>query len=344
MLHYIYMPGTSVERTFFFVILGIMVIVILAIFWPFLSVLVLAAAFAVVLHPVYEWIHKHVTKKISWISSLITVVLFIGIVCTPVLYVATAAFGQIQTAYGSIVAMTDKSKVFESVSTSINKALPEGFSVDVGAKVSDLVGIISHNVTGFFTSTFQAIILFMLMLMTIFYFLKDGPRWKVIFTRICPLSEKHINEIFDKLKVAINQIIKGAFFIALLQGVFTGIGFHIFGVPNATLWAVAAGIASFIPTIGTSMVAVPAILFLFSTGMNGNAIGLLAWSVCLVGLIDNLLAPYIISKDSEIPSLFILFSILGGVSLLGPTGILIGPLALSLLFALISIYRKEANI
>jgi predicted PurR-regulated permease PerM len=75
--------------------------------------------------------------------------------------------------------------------------------------------------------------------------------------------------------------------------------------------------------------------------MHFQALGLLIWSVIIVGTIDNILSPYIISKDTEIPSLFILFAILGGVSLLGPLGILIGPLVLSLLYSLVSIYKRE---
>jgi predicted PurR-regulated permease PerM len=75
--------------------------------------------------------------------------------------------------------------------------------------------------------------------------------------------------------------------------------------------------------------------------MHVQALGLLLWSMLLVGTIDNILNPYIISRDSEIPSLFILFGILGGISLIGPVGILIGPLVLSLLFSLISIYKKN---
>ena len=75
--------------------------------------------------------------------------------------------------------------------------------------------------------------------------------------------------------------------------------------------------------------------------MQLQALGLLIWSALLIGTIDNVLAPYIISKDTQIPSLFILFAILGGVSLLGPLGILIGPLVISLLYSLITIYKKE---
>jgi predicted PurR-regulated permease PerM len=183
--------------------------------------------------------------------------------------------------------------------------------------------------------------MFVLMVFSLFYLLKDGEKWKNGLINIFPLSDNNTNIILMDLKKSINKIFKGSFIIAIAQGILAWIGLTVFGVPNAIIWAVVAAVASFVPTIGTSVVTVPAILFLFFTGMQLQALGLLLWSILLVGMIDNVLSPYIISKDTAIPSLFILFSILGAISLVGPLGILIGPLVLSLLYSLISIYKKE---
>jgi len=338
------MITSSIEKIFFFALLAIVTIIMVAIFFPFITVLILASSFAVVLHPIYLWLNNKVTYGISWLSSFLTVTIFIIAICVPLFFIGGAVFDQTKTAYNSIVVMSNKNRSFDSLSSSINKALPKGIKVDVGAKVSELVSGVSNNVTGFFASTIKIIAMFMLLILAIFYLLKDGKEWRKSFTLICPLSEETINEIFTKLGISINQIIKGTFLIAIIQGVLAGIGFAVFGVPNAILWGVAAGIASFIPTIGTSIVSIPAILFLFATGMTSYAFGLLIWSVALVGMIDNLLGPFILSKNTQMPSMFILFSILGGVSLMGPVGILIGPLVLSLMYTLISIYRKQAKI
>ena len=132
-------------------------------------------------------------------------------------------------------------------------------------------------------------------------------------------------------------------FRAVRTGVLAWVGFMIFGVPNAIIWAVVAGMASFVPTIGTSLVTVPAMLFLYFSGMELQALGLLIWSAAIVSSVDNVLNPYIISGKTEIPTLFILFSILGGISLIGPLGIFIGPLVISLLYSLISIYKKDTQ-
>ena len=219
--------------------------------------------------------------------------------------------------------------------------MPAGFNIDVHAKVTELVASFSGNLTKYFSSMVNSIIMFVLMVFTLFHLLKNGEKWEKGVINIFPLSNSNVNEIITNLKSSINRIFKGSFIIAIAQGFLAWVGFMFFGVPNAIIWAIVGAISSFIPTIGTSIVTIPAILFLFFTGMHLQALGLLLWSLLIVGTIDNILAPYIISKDTEIPSLFILFAILGGVALLGPLGILIGPLVLSLLYSLVSIYKKE---
>ncbi|MDE2030898.1 MAG: AI-2E family transporter [Patescibacteria group bacterium] len=334
-----------VEKYFFYALLGITIFLMLAILYPFITILVMAAAFAVVLDPVYLWIKHHLAFGFSSVASFLTVLLFVVVLCAPVLFIGSNVLKQTHNAYDYISSVSNQNNTFfKTLDNSINKVLPQGMSVNTESKAADIVSFISQNTTSFFTATIQTIIMFMFMILAIFYFLRNGKEWKKSFSMLWPISENNTNEIFSKLHTTINQVIKGTFIIAIIQGFLTGIGFMIFGVPNATLWAVTAGIASFVPTVGTSLVFVPAILFLFFTGMHVQAIGLLVWSLGFVAIIDDLLSPFIISKKTEMPPFFILFSILGGISLMGPEGILIGPLVLSLLYSLISIYKKEIKL
>ncbi|MFA5773128.1 MAG: AI-2E family transporter [Candidatus Paceibacterota bacterium] len=335
------MQITSTEKYFLFVLLLITVVITLLIFYPFLAMLVLATAFAVVLNPIYLWIKKHLVKNIAWLASLLTVIIFLVFLCVPLFFIGKAVFNQTQDLYLNVISSGNSSHFIESINSSINKLLPEGFSFDIHSKITQLVSSLSNNLTKFFSSTINSIVMFVLMIFTLFYLLKDGEKWEKGFMKILPLRDNNTSEILTNLKKSINRIFKGSFIIAIAQGILAWIGFTVFGVPNAIIWAIVAAIASFIPTIGTSVVTVPAILFLFFTGMQLQALGLLIWSIIIVGTIDNILSPYIISKDTEIPSLFILFAILGAVSLIGPLGILIGPLVLSLLYSLVSIYKKE---
>lgn len=335
------MQISSTEKYFLFILLSITIILALLILYPFLTMFILAAAFAVVLNPVYLWIKRHLVWNVSWVASLLTVILFLAFLCVPLFFVGKAVFNQTQDMYYSIVGSGASNHFIETIDSSINRVLPSGFVFDTHSKITELISSLSSNLAQFFSSTLNSVFMFVLMMFTLFYLLKDGEKWKNGLIKIFPLSDNNISSILLDLKKSINKIFKGSFIIAIAQGVLAWIGLTVFGVPNAIIWAVVAGIASFVPTIGTSIVTVPAILFLFFTGMQLQALGLLLWSILLVGTIDNVLSPYIISKDTAIPSLFILFSILGAISLVGPLGILIGPLVLSLLYSLISIYKKE---
>ena len=118
------------------------------------------------------------------------------------------------------------------------------------------------------------------------------------------------------------------------------VGIWIFGIPNATLWGSIAAIAALIPSVGTSLVVLPGVLYLFLFGERFAALGLMIWGMTAVGLIDNILGPHLMKRGIAIHPFFILLSVLGGLGLFGPVGFLIGPLILALLFALLDIYAK----
>ena len=177
-----------------------------------------------------------------------------------------------------------------------------------------------------------------IFLIAIYYLFKDGHKLKTAIIILSPLQDIHDETIFDKLALAINSVIRGNLAVALVQGVLTAIGFALFGVPNATLWGSIAAIAALIPGIGTALVLLPAILYLYLSGETLSAVGLLFWGMTAVGLVDNFLGPKLASRGMRLHQFLILLSILGGISFFGPLGFLLGPLILSLLFALLEIY------
>jgi predicted PurR-regulated permease PerM len=326
------------ERYFFFGLLLLTLIFTFLIFRPFWVVLVLGISFSIVLYPIYKWFNK---KLPNWVASLFTVILFTIILCGPLLAIGVIVFNQSENALHSFVSNGTNQPFLEGLNDTINRALPQGVDFDVKARVSDFISYTSGNIANIFKTTLSAFFSFILMLLIMFYFLKDGSRWKESIVVISPLSDNNDEKIIRRLALAVNGVIKGSLLIGLIQGVLMGIGLWIFHVPNPALWGLVASVASLLPTIGTSLVSVPAIIFLFATGATGYGIGLTIWSAFGVGMIDNFLSPYIVGGTIQIPPLLILFAVLGGVSLLGPVGILVGPLTISLLYTLISIYRND---
>ena len=333
------MQTKIIERYFFFGLLLATFVFTFFIFRPFWIVLVLGLSFSIVLYPVYEWFNKR--KLPNWLASFLTVFLFTVVLCGPLLGIGTLVFNQSQNVYHLVTDNGNTRPFMDSIETKINKILPEGMVFDINKKTTDLVSYISNNIANIFSTTISAFFSFILMLLIIFYFLKDGAQWRKAIIILSPLGDKDDEKIISRLAQAVNGVIKGSLLIALAQGVLLGLGFWFFGVSNGALWGVVAAITSLIPTLGTSLVSIPAIIFLFMTGDTASAIGLLIWSVIMVGMIDNFLGPLIVGKKINISSLLILFSVLGGISLLGPVGILVGPLTVSLLYTLISIYRNE---
>ena len=333
------MQTKIIERYFFFVLLFATFVFSLFIFRPFWIVLVLGISFSIVLYPVYEWFNKR--KLPSWLSAFFTVLFFIIIIGVPLFGMGILVFNQSQNAYQVIINNVHSLSFIDSINSSINKILPEGISFDLYEKISNFTSFVSNNIASIFTSTLSAIFSLVLTLLSMFYFLKDGARWKRALVILSPLSDTDDEKIISKLSRAVNGIIKGYLFIALLQGMLMGVGLAIFGVPNPALWGLVTMITALVPSFGTAIVSVPSIIFLFVTGNTFEAIGLLAWAVAIVGTIDNLLSPVIVSNRINLPPLVILFSVLGGISLFGPVGILVGPLTISLLYTLISIYRNE---
>ncbi|HPS21521.1 MAG TPA: AI-2E family transporter [Candidatus Paceibacterota bacterium] len=333
------MQTKSLERYFFFGLLLLTLIFTFFIFKPFWIVIVLGASFSVVLAPIHKWLLQE--KVPNWLSAFLTTLFFFLIICLPLFGLGTLIFDQSQDLYYQIISGQKIIPTADSINSSINSYLPHGLSFDINEKASSFVTFITNNVSKIFSTTLSTLFSFILILLSIFYFLKDGERWERALVKLSPLSDSDDKKIIHRLSQTINGVIKGYILIALIQGLLMGLGLYFFGVPNPAFWGVVAAIASLIPSIGTALISVPAVLYLFLGGHLIPAIGLAIWAAVLVGLIDNLLSPYIVSSKIKIPAFLILFSVLGGVVLLGPVGILIGPLAMSLLFTLISIYRNE---
>ena len=327
------------EQYFFSGLLIATLVFTFFIFRPFWVVLVLAVCFAVVLYPVYLQFKR--SRMPDALASLVTVILFALVLLGPVLGIGVMVFNQSQNVYQKVAQSENSLTFITSAERAVNRFLPVEVNFDAKEKSREFISYVSDNIAKIFKATISAFVSFILLLLAMFYLLKDGEKWRGAILLLSPLSSENNEKIISRLSQSISGVIKGYLFVAVIQGTLMGLGLWFFGVPDPALWGLVAAAASLLPTIGTGLVSVPAIIYLFLSGSTGLAIGLLVWATVAVGLVDNFLSPYVISSKVNIPPLLVLFSILGGISLLGPVGILIGPLAVSLLYALIGIYRNE---
>ncbi len=333
------MQGEKLQISFFFLFFGIATVLTFLVFSPFLNVLIIAAIFALLLQPLYRKVLVVCRGKESVASILVILIAFIFI-AIPVGFLGTQLFGESKELYASLEA--GKVGYAQSVTSFIENPmrtfLPE-FSVDIHGYLGNLFNWISSNIGPFVTGTAQLLLGIFLMLIALFFFLRDGEQFARTFISLSPLDNAYDREIIRRVSITVNSVMRGTLLIAIIQGIITGIGLALFGVPNPTLWGSVAALSALIPGIGTMLVVIPATAYLFLAGHTGAAIGFVIWGFFLVGLIDNLLRPYFYGRGVKIHPLFILFSVLGGLVAFGPIGFLSGPLVLSLFLALLHVYR-----
>ena len=335
------MQTKSIEQYFLFGLLILTFVFTFFIFQPFLMVLILGASFAIVLYPIHKWFKK--LKFPNALSAICTVLLFVLVLCVPLFTIGTVVFNQSQNIYNSVAVNGNIGPFLTSIGEKINSGLPHGIVFNTSQVVSTFTSFLTNNIANVFNTTLSTIVSFVLLLLVIFYLLKDGSEWKKKVILLSPLSEENDQKIVARLSKTINGVIKGSVLVALIQGILMWAGLTLFGVPNSALWALLAAIAALIPPFGTGLISIPAIIFLYATRHILPAIGLFAWTIVVFTLVDNYLSPYIVGRKVEIPPFLILFSVLGGIAMLGPVGILIGPITISLLHTLVSIYKNESN-
>lgn len=337
------MPAEKQTQIFFFIALFFAVLALnIGMFLPFIGAIVIALTLGSIFGPMYRKILGFFKGKAS-ISSFISVIAVILIVIIPISFLGTMVFKEASVFYSVFRDGGDEAyvnNINNSVNSWIHKVSPD-FSFSARDSFSKAIDFFVNNVAKIFSGISGALFSLFLALLGLYYILKDGDKLKNILMHLSPLADEYDEIIFDKLSKTVSSVIKGSLLVALVQGILTGVGFFVFGIPAPAVWGAVAVISSLIPMIGTSIVLAPGILYLFSTGSIGAGIGLLAWGVFIVGTIDNFMRPKLIERGIHIHPFFILMSVLGGLEFFGAVGFLLGPILLSLMFSLLDIYKKE---
>ena len=302
------------------------------IFEPFLYALILAAVCATIVWPAYQKILVGIGGR-SELAALATVTLVMVVVVLPIAALSVQIAQEATNLY-ALIAQND------GINTIVQQLLPslQGFSLDTSGYAQQGLNWIIEHLGSLFKNTARFGINVFIFLVALYYLLKEGAKIKAAIVSVSPLQDVHDNAIFDQLGNATNAVIKGSLAVALIQGALVAVGLALFGVPNATFWGSVSAIAALIPGIGTALVLIPAIVFLVVSGAMESAIGLGAWGIIVVGLADNVVRPKLVGQGTRLHPFLVLLAILGGVSFFGPIGFVLGPLAITLLFALLAIY------
>jgi predicted PurR-regulated permease PerM len=335
------MDARRSEIWFFIVLLAITIFLAWLVLMPYLSAVVLAGTLAFLFQPLHEKILRAFRHETT--AALTTVLLVTIIVFVPLGFFGARIFGEATALYSLLASHGGFD--FGAAFAGFLKTHFENFDTTrIVASFNDyaqqgLTWLIQH-IGSFFSGIAQLLFMAFLSILGLYYFLKDGERLKKWMVGIIPLAPEYSEEILKEMEAVGSSVVKGTLVVAIVQGVIVGLGFFLFNIPEPTFWAVIAIPASIIPVVGTWLVVVPALAYLFFTGQTILGVGLLLWSFALVNLAYNVLSPQLMHRGANIHPYLILLSVLGGIGLFGPIGFLIGPLVMALLLSLLKIYPK----
>lgn len=179
------------------------------------------------------------------------------------------------------------------------------------------------------------------LLFATFFIFRDGAKIYQWFLTVLPMEREHAEKIFGRLDDTLVAIVRGALITALVQGLVAAVGFVIAGAPFALLLGCAATLLAFIPLVGTTLVWLPTGIYLIAVGRVGAGVFLLLWGLLVVGLVDNFLRPKLIGDRANLPIFALFFCTLGGIAVFGPTGALVGPIALTAFMAFAAIFVEQ---
>ncbi|WP_417787408.1 AI-2E family transporter [Stutzerimonas xanthomarina] len=178
--------------------------------------------------------------------------------------------------------------------------------------------------------TFQFLVSFFVMIYLLFFLIRDGRELVAKIRRALPLTDNQKRRLFSKFTRVVRATVKGNIVVAITQGFLGGVIFAILGIPGSLLWGVLMAFLSLLPAIGAGLIWTPVAIYFLLQGMIVQGVILTLYGILVIGLVDNLLRPILVGKDTKMPDYLVLISTLGGLALFGLNGFVIGPLIAAL--------------
>lgn len=335
------MKSKVIENVFFFGLLGVAAYLVWLVLFPFMSALVLSAIIATVCFPLYDRIRSIFPGGYDALASLLSTLVVFLIVIIPISLLAYLLFVEATSFYAS---MKDGTQITSNESIalleeSVRKVVPD-FSFNLNTYAKDAAAWVVSSIGVLFASTASTAFLLFIAFVGLYYLFKDGRSLAKVLIHLSPLPDSADEKIIIRLTQSIRSVVLGKLTVSIIQGVLVAVGFGVVGIPQAILWGCVAAVAALIPAIGTALVILPAVAILYFSGSYMYAGGLLLWGIGVVGLVDNLLGPYLMKRGTELHPFLVLITAIGGIAYFGPLGFILGPVIMSFFMALLEIYRS----
>ena len=281
-------------------------------------------------------------------SIIVIVVLPLTFIVTSLVQETSAVYKRIQSGELNFALMLQQ--IFDALPASVIRLLERFELGNLGALLQQLSSAVTHGsqaiaaqVLNIGQNTFDFMVGFVVMLYLLFFLLRDGVGLARRIRDAIPLAADHKRELFDKFATVIRATVKGNILVAMSQGALGGLIFAFLGIPGAVLWGVVMAVLSLLPAVGASLVWGPVAIYFFSTGAIWQGVVLSAFGVLVIGLVDNILRPILVGKDTKMPDYLVLLSTLGGLAVFGLNGFVIGPVIAAMFMAVWGIFAPSAS-
>ena len=344
------MRRTTLQYAFFLTFLLLVTLAFVGLIHDFLLPLFWAATLAIVFHPVCRWVQALLGSRAS-VAALLTlglilvaVVLPLGLVSMAVVQEAAAFYKRLET---GDINVQELIQTLERLLPTVTQYLAR-FGIETQNLTQGLAGaavtvsrFLGTQALNIGQDALRLSVLFGLVLYLLFFFLRDGPQIVTAIVQALPLGQTRERRLFAQFATVARATLKGTLVVALVQGFLGGLLFAILGINAAVLWGALMAVLSPLPALGSALVWVPAAGILLATGHIVKALVLLGAGVLVIGLVDNLLRPLLIGRDTSMPDYLVLLSSLGGLTVFGVSGLVLGPIVAAMFLAVWDMFAQE---
>jgi len=332
------------EEDFKKVMLAVLVVALIGLSFiiirPILIAVLTGLILSYIFHPLYNRLHRHIRSPNFSASIVVFGILFLFLI--PIIFLIPKVTNQVFDVYLNLQNMD-----FADV---IQQSFPAFFnSFSNSADFLTLTGSVTTNIATWVLSGMQKLVFnipsillqIVVALFTFFFMLRDYDITTQYFLSISPFSKEAQNKFYEKFEQVTNSILYGQLIVGITQGIIAGLGYFIFGVPNALLLTILTMLVGVIPVIGPWLVWMPIDIYLFLSGNTTAAIGLLIYGFLIVNWIDSLIRPLIVSRITKMNSAIALIGMVGGLYVFGIIGLILGPLILAYLLLVVEFYKER---
>ncbi len=321
-------------------VIGGLIFIFRYFFWPFLFALILYMA----LQPLFDLILARIRKR--GLTSAVMILFLVAVVMVPLFFIVVELVDQVFQLYAVVQKEIKAGIVDDIYSSRVVQDILAYLNIDkseITKKATDFV----QNISGMLLSSVQAMIAyplgllidFFFLLLILFFMLKDGSALTTIFYRVMPFPDDLEEKVVSRLKEVIRVLLTGNLIIMICQGILVGIGLFIAGIPLAFLGGSLAAILSLIPVIGTTLVWLPAVIYLLAAGSYLMALFVGVWCLGWYLLLEEVVKPKVFGKKLNFHPVVFFFLLLGSIQTFGLPGVFVGPLLLTLFYSLWEIYK-----